>query len=514
MTHFDGLMRATPREHGTDPEVIAALLDEIARAGIEMHSLLIWQNGALITEAYWSPYRADRLHMMHSATKSFTSMAVGLAVAEGKLSLDDRVIDYFPDFRASAADGIEAMRLRHLLTMTSGHGRGISGGAWRKLHSSWAEDFLSQPLDYEPGDVFVYDSACSYMLSAIVQRVVGRTVHEYLKRQVFEPLHMSPEIRWDLSPEGINSGGNGLSCLTSDLLKLGVLHLQEGHWNGCPILDSGWVREATAKQVRDVTLGVLTGEHYLGPGESFGDVLPERREGYGFQWWCGRNGSYYATGLFGQCCIVFPDKNAVIAFTAGMHDDDRRLQTAIQDMLRPALGQMSSDGLTLRLNALELRPAPQTSWPQSPAGWEDRYRVQPNDQGVISITLARDGDEIVFTQKDHRGTHQIRAGLGLRVESVTTMTGARLHHSYEADDGFRVAAWAAWDGMDAEGWIRLTFDWAFVETAFRDTVECYLRDDELRLYRRVNVNSADLSLPALYGCRDAAYAPGRGEAVS
>lgn len=502
MNHFDGLKRAAPQERNTDPMAIVDLLDEIARTGIEMHSLLVWHDGALIAEAYWAPYRADRLHMMHSVTKSFTSMAVGLAIADGKLDPDGRVIDHFPEYRDLAADGIETMRLCHLLTMTSGHGQGISGGAWRKLQSSWAADFLAKPLQYVPGEVFVYDSACSYMLSAIVQRAVGQTIHDYLRQRVFDPLCMSRHLCWDLSPEGVNSGGNGLSCLTSDLLKLGILHLQGGRWNGSQFLDPGWVRVATSKQVRDVTLGVLTGEHYLGPGEERGDAKPERREGYGYQWWCGPNDSYSATGLFGQGCIVFPNERAVIAYTAGMDDNDRRFQTAIHERLRPALGQWRGFSLPPRLASLELRPAPPANRLRAPADWEGRYRMQSNDQGIVSVSIEREGDNIVFLQEDHRGTHRVLAGLGHRAESVTTMTGARLHHSYEADDGFTVAAWASWGKGSPEGWMRLSFDWVFVETAFRDTVHCYLRDGELRMHRQVNVNSSELSLPALSGLRD------------
>ena len=151
------------------------------------------------------------------------------------------------------------MTLRHLLTMTSGHGRGISGGAWRKLETSWVADFLRQPLEHAPGEVFVYDSACSYVLSAIVQKVTGRTCHDLLRRRVFDPLGLTPGIRWDLSPEGINSGGNGLWCTSRDLLSLGILHLQDGRWQGRQVLSRDWVRAATGMQLRDVSLGVLTG---------------------------------------------------------------------------------------------------------------------------------------------------------------------------------------------------------------------------------------------------------------
>ncbi|MEJ8473769.1 serine hydrolase domain-containing protein [Roseibium algae] len=514
----DGFRRQRPgsgdgEAHGTDPAVLLDLLDEIAREKLELHSLLIWQHGTLILEAYWQPYGPDRLHMMHSVTKSFTSMAVGLAFDDGLLSLDDRVIDYFPEFLATAAQGIETMRLRHVLTMTSGHGRGISGGAWRKLSSSWAEDFLSQPIVHTPGDVFVYDSACSYMLAAIVQRVVGRTVHDYLRERIFNPMGLTQEIRWDLSPEGVNSGGNGLWCRSSDLLNLGLLHLQDGQWCGKQLLSSEWVRAAKGMQVRDVSLGFLTGEAYLGPEESFGGVSAERREGYGFQWWRGPNESFSASGLFGQSCIVFEQKNAVIAFTAGIDDEDRRLLNMIHKDLYPALGQWRGAELPARLDALEVAPPPRADGTVAPASWQGLYHAENNDQGITSVSLAHEAQGVRIEIVDERGCHSILAGIGQRLEGTTTIAEPRLHHAYEFGEGARVAAWAAWQPATKDGWACLVFDWVLVETAFRDTARCYFKDGCLRLQREVNVNSSIRILPEIRATLQSEKALASGETL-
>jgi len=491
-----------PEAHGTDPDVLLRLLDRIAAEGLEMHSLLVWHDGALIQEAYWDPYGPDRLHMMHSVTKSFTAMAVGLAWDDGLLDLDAPAIDFFAEHRAGAPEGIEAMTLRHLLTMTSGHGRGISGGAWRKLETSWVADFLRQPLEHTPGEVFVYDSACSYVLSAVVQKVTGRTCHDLLRQRVFEPLGLTPGIRWDLSPEGINSGGNGLWCTSRDLLSLGILHLQDGRWQGRQILSRDWVRAATGMQLRDVSLGVLTGEAYLGPDESHDGAEAERREGYGFQWWRGPNDSYSANGLFGQTCFVFPNERAVIAVTAGMDDEDTRLKHLIQEDLRPALGQWRGADLPPRVAGLTLAPAPPGNLDAAPEGWQGLYLVQENDQRITSIRLAQDGPILRLGIEDWRGRHDLRAGLGHRQEGMTTLSGGSLHHAYEFDaPGARVAAWAAWSAPDAEGWSCLTLDCAFVETAFRDTLRLWLRGGEMRLEREVNVNSSIRHLPELRATR-------------
>jgi hypothetical protein len=329
-----------------------------------------------------------------------------------------------------------------------------------------------------------------------------------LRRRVFDPLGLSPDLRWDLSPEGINSGGNGLWCTSRDLLRLGILHLQDGQWQGRQILSHDWVRAATGMQVRDVSLGVLTGEVYLGPDEVHEGAQAERREGYGFQWWRGPHDCYSANGLFGQNCFVFPNERAVIAVTAGMDDEDSRLKRMIQEDLRPALGQWRGAELAPRVAGLDLLPSPPSNLAAAPDGWQGLYLAGDNDQGVTGIRLALDGATLRLGIEDGRGQHEILAGLGHRQEGMTTISGARLHHAYEFDPpGARVSAWATWSAAEPDGWSCLTLDCAFVETAFRDTLRLWLRGAEMRLEREVNVNSSVLHMPELKADRVALDCP-------
>jgi CubicO group peptidase (beta-lactamase class C family) len=498
------LPRATPQSRGTDPAILLALLDDIERQDIELHSLLVWQDGALIADAYWAPYSAGRPHMMHSVTKSFTSMAVGLAVADGLLSVDDAVLGFFPAYAGPVDDNLRAMRVRHLLTMTSGHARGISGGAWRRLASSWIEDFLRQPTPHAPGEVFVYDSAASYMLSAIVQQVTGRRIHDTLRERIFRPMGMSEAISWDIGTDGVNAGGNGLSCTTQDMLKLGILHLQGGAWQARQLLPLDWVRAATGLQLRDVVLGVFTGDHYLGPDEVGNGLSASRREGYGYQWWRGPHDSFSANGLFGQYCIVLPNEKTVVAFTGGLEDSDRRVHALIYDGLRPVLGvgvagPPGGETLEQRLAGLRLKTRPGMVR-ASPAGAAPchRWSIAPNDQGVKEVSIAEGENAVRFTLCDADGSHDVLAGFGRFLETVTTMPGGRLHHSYQPAGGLKVLACARWlDGAPGERILEM--DWIFLETAFRDTVRLYIRNGALRLTRGVNVNSAELALPELAG---------------
>lgn len=502
----DGLKRRAPSELETDPDILASVLDAIDREGLELHSLLVWQRDALILDVWWAPYAPHRPHMMHSVTKSFTSAAVGLAVDDGLLSVDHKVASFFPDHMPPALppeelERLGRMRVRDLLIMASGHGHGISGGAWRRVKSSWIADFLSQPMPHEPGEVFVYDSGASYMLSAIVQKVTGERVHQLLERRLFRPMAMSDGISWDVGPDGVNTGGNGLSCTTADMLKLGILHLQGGAWQGRQLLSRAWVEAATKPQLHDVVMGTFTGDHYLGPDATA--ERPDIREGYGYQWWRGPHESFSANGLFGQYCIVLPKQDAVVAFTGGLHDDDRRMHALVYDLLRPALGAGGGSSeadafLRRRVEGLHLATLPRGHLPVGAGRTRfGRYRCAPNGEDIEQIALRATHQGVALDLRIGGRDHSILAGYDRFIDSTTTLPGAKLHHSYEPSEGLKVAACASWS-QDED---RLVFDLVFVETAFRDTLDIRFHADGLTLRRKVNVNSALLELPPVRAFR-------------
>nr|WP_307833025.1 serine hydrolase [Pseudomonas sp. TH10] len=187
-----------------------------------------------------------------------------------------------------------------------------------------------------PGQSFIYSSASSFMLSAIVTRVSGQTMHALLQERVLGFLGMD-KLEWDLAPGGFNSGGNGLSCTTEDSLKFGVLHLNKGQWQGRQLLSPQWIAAATRNQVEDVWMGEFDGKQYLPRNKDGASEV--QRGGYGYQWWMTRHGGYYASGVFGQYCMVLPDQETVLAFTCGLQLGERRLQAAIWEYLFPALGR-------------------------------------------------------------------------------------------------------------------------------------------------------------------------------
>jgi CubicO group peptidase (beta-lactamase class C family) len=308
------LPRSTPEAQGVSSAKILAFIETADQKVNSMHSFMLVRHGRVVVEAWWRPESAKKQHILWSLSKSFTSTAVGLAVADGKLSVDDPVLQFFPDDAPSEPSAnLKKMRVRDLLTMTSGHQDEVKLDA----KTPWVKAFLAHPVPHKPGTHFRYNTPGTYMLSAIVQKVTGKTVLAYLKPSLFDPLGIrSP--KWDASPEGISIGGYGLFVRTEDIAKFGQLYLQGGKWQGKELIPSSWVKQATSKQVSNGS-----------------DPSRDWDQGYGFQFWRCRHGAFRGDGKDGQFCIVLPDQDAVIAITANTRDMQGELNI-VWDKLLPA----------------------------------------------------------------------------------------------------------------------------------------------------------------------------------
>ena len=311
-----GLPRSTPEAQGVSSEKLAEFISALDKNVTTMHSVMVVRHGHVIAEGWWKPQTPDTRHVMWSLSKSFTSTAVGLAIADKKLSLDDKVMKFFPDdLSAEPSANLKAMRVRDLLTMTAGH----ETEAKLSPNVNWAKTFLAQPVPHEPGTHFKYNTPATYMLSAIVQKVTGKTVLEYLTPRLFEPLGIE-KPKWDSSPQGINIGGYGLFVRTEDVAKFGQLYLQKGKWDGKQLIPIDWVEAATSRQVPN------------GNNEK-----SDWNQGYGYQFWRSRHGAFRGDGAFGQFCVVLPEQDAVVVLTAQTGNMAAELNV-VWDKLLPAFG--------------------------------------------------------------------------------------------------------------------------------------------------------------------------------
>ncbi|MBQ5944217.1 MAG: serine hydrolase [Bacteroidales bacterium] len=302
---------------------------------VNMHSVMIVQHGKVLEEKWFGDETPGKPHILHSVSKTFTATAVGLAANEGLLKLSDRLVDFFPDklpdmdaLPPEQRKNLEAVTVRDLLTMNCGHDTDPSG-VIRRSTGDWVEAFLAVPVVHTPGTFYCYSSIGTYMLSAIVQKLTGEKVVDYLTPRLFGPLHIE-KPHWDESPQGINTGGWGLYLKTEDLAKMGQLFLQKGKWNGKQVLPEEWVAEASSFQVPSVPSGVRP-EDAAKLGETSDWV-----QGYGYQMWRCRHNAYRADGAYGQYIIVIPEKDAVIAATARTGDMQKELNL-FWDNILPAL---------------------------------------------------------------------------------------------------------------------------------------------------------------------------------
>ena len=301
------------------PDSVAKAMDgffeQAATDSMDIHSVMIVRDGSVIYSR-WQSEGVDTVpHVLHSVSKTFTATAVGLAIADGKMALTDKVIDYFPDkLPAEVSDNLKAMTVRDLLTMSCGHDVEPS---WRgDPDQDWVTIFLAQPVVHKPGSFYLYNSLGTYMLSAIVQQVTGEEVVDYLTPRLFEPLHID-KPKWEESPQGINCGGWGLYLKTEDLAKMGQLLLQKGEWNGKQLIPAEWVAEMSKKQVESINPGTRIEE---AEAKGMTKETSDWMQGYGYQMWRCRPGCFRADGARGQYIIVVPDKNAVIAITSNVED--------------------------------------------------------------------------------------------------------------------------------------------------------------------------------------------------
>jgi CubicO group peptidase (beta-lactamase class C family) len=315
------LSRSTPEREGISSKSIEQFIQSFDHSKHELHSVMILRHGKVIAESWWNPYGADKKHSMYSVSKSWTSTAVGFAIEEKLFGLDDRVIDFFPEYKElSQNQYISDLTVRSLLTMSAGHKveplRGVVAAT-----DDWVKGFLSAPIENKPGTKFLYNTLATYMLSAIVQKKSGQKVIDYLQSRLLQPLGIN-DIDWETDPKGINTGGWGIRVHTEDMAKLGQLYLQKGKWQGKQLLSENWVKLATSKQIeQDPSASQAK--------KDSSDWL----QGYGFQFWRCRNNGFRADGAYGQYIVVLPEKDAVVVITSESLDLQDDLNMIWQHLL-------------------------------------------------------------------------------------------------------------------------------------------------------------------------------------
>lgn len=469
------LPRSTPEAQGVASSVILQYLDALSAAQFNIHSLMLLRHCHVIAEGWWQPYAPEHKRYVYSLSKSFTSSAVGFAVTEGLLTVEDQVISFFPDdLPEEVSENLAAMRVKDLLTMTTGHEEDTTLALMAPGVTNWVKAILALPVQREPGTLFVYNSGATYMVSAIVQKVTGQTVLDYLTPRLFEPLGIS-DITWDTCPHGINTGGWGLSIRTEDIAKFGQLYLQKGSWDGKQLLPEAWVKEATSKVVPN-------------HNEERDKDTSDWGQGYGYQFWMCRHNAYRGDGAFGQYCLVMPDQDAVLVITSDTGD----MQGVLDLVWKQLLPAMESDALPVdtaaqqalqeRLASLALPVPEKASVPAAVQAMDGKtFRFADNRTGLKSAALTFNEEGCTLQLEDRFGSHRVRVGNGewvLNTERLALMKPnlILLGMNLPAQEAMQFAAAGTWGGDD-----EFAVTMHYLETPHREYLTFSFSEDTLTL---------------------------------
>ncbi|MCE7061336.1 serine hydrolase [Dyadobacter sp. CY343] len=470
---YGQLVRSSPETQGISAKGILDFVNAVEAEKLNLHSLMVLRQGKVVAEGWWAPYNPELRHTLYSLSKSFTSTAIGLAVAEGKLKVDDKVVSFFPEDKpATISANLAAMRVKDLLTMSTGHDKDTTGSVRGANSKNWVKSFLALPVEHEPGTFFVYNSGATYMLSAIIQKLTGQTLLEYLKPRLFDPLVIEG-MDWEVDPNGINTGGWGLRVKTEDIAKFGQLYLQKGEWNGKQLIPAAWVEEATRSHI-----------------ESKGGSRPKEEndwlQGYGYQFWRCRNGAYRGDGAYGQYCIVLPKEDMVVAITS----ETGNMQAILDHVWNHILKSVKSAGvpsdkeevaqLQKKLTTLAL-PLTAGKPAADPAAKlkEKSFSIADNSLNIKKVSFDFDKGWCLFRLQDDRGEHLVVNGLGnwkVGLTDLSTMPLKLVLTPVPGEKLTKIACNGAW--IDDS-----TFEmtWRFIETAHYETVQCKFEGDSIQI---------------------------------
>ena len=342
------LERITPAQAGLDPQCIINMMDRMEKEHINITSFMLLRHGKVLCEASYELYDAAQLRTVYSLSKTFTSMAVGIAAGEGKIDLDEKITDLFAaeieNGKIQVGKELASLSLRHLLRMSTGQEKEPGDSdCWDDMVSA----FLREPFHEMPGEVFRYNSIATYMLSASLKKK-GIDLEHYLEEKLLTPMGISG-TRWLRDPKGICVGGFGFSLYPEVIAKLGQMILQGGVWNGVQLVPKDYIDMATSKQI-----------------ENGNDPDSDWAQGYGYQMWRCRHNAVRGDGMYGQFCIIHKETDTVLAMTAVTSDMQGEMNAYYDEVLLKYQDEpLSEDEKTMevlkkRLNELHyVRPLPE-----------------------------------------------------------------------------------------------------------------------------------------------------------
>jgi len=383
---------------------IDAFLRDLHDSLFNMHSILILRHGKMVAEAYREPYDKDRKHRMFSVSKSFTALAAGLLIDEGKLSLDDKVADFFPEYAAQPLHPwLASATIYDMLTMQDPHDHTTHGHG---IKANWLESWFLTPPDHPPGTIFQYNTTSTNLVAAIVERVTRMKMIDYMYPRLLTPIGFSDGCYCGETPDGDSFAGSAVMCTPRDMAKLVQFVMNDGNWEGKQLLSKDFVQKMRSNLADNNLMGIPV----------------EGMFGYGFFTWHLRHGGFAFFGIHGQFGIGFPDKGLVVVATGNTTDNynvenDILLSQFMDRVYRHLYSAEDCDPPALETEQYTLPhilPPGDVSSPLVSKIAGRTYKMHANKSGwqKVRFEFSTDGKEGQIFYTNRRGDKVIPFGLG------------------------------------------------------------------------------------------------------
>ncbi len=427
----------SPEAVGIPSDAVVRFFRKLAAKRLPMHSVLMLRHGQIAVEGYYKPFDLNRKHRMHSTSKSFVSVAVGILIGEGKLKLSDRVAQFFPDKASSSLHPFLAQAtIRDLLMMATPH----TECAYYK-GPDWADAFFATPPTHLPGKIFSYDTTATVMLCIVIYRITGVEFIEYLRPRLFAPLGMNEDIECIKTACGHDWGGSGVLCTPRDLAKFALVCMNDGRFDGAQLIPEDYIRAATSRQIDNA----LTADEV------------ELSFGYGYQFWRTRNNGFACLGMGSQIAVCLPEQDFVLVTTAdtqAIPSGFSLIYEALWTELYPHLQKGDKlpanaaacaglQDMLGRLSVLTVEGASVSPTAASVSG--KTYTLADNAMGIKILRFAFGDGEGSLDYENATGAHSLRFGFGRQIAQAfpeTHYNGRRIGIPYGR--GYECLCSAAW----------------------------------------------------------------------
>ncbi|MDR2232902.1 MAG: beta-lactamase family protein [Tannerella sp.] len=398
-----GLVFATPESQGVPSEAIIEMLETLESKQVCMHSFMLLRHGAVVAEGYWPTFNKDKFQRMYSVSKSFTSVAIGLMITEGKLKLDDKIADIFPeDLPANPHPFILQATVRDLLTMSTFNPRSVPMQAG---HTSVWSFLNSGETLRPPGAIFAYDTQGTNTLAAIVEKKEGMPFLEYMRPKILDPIGFSKDTYCIQNTDGRSWSGSGVLCTARDMARFALLCMNMGAFEGTQLVSKEYMQAATSRQI----------DNTLGRNEA------EMKYGYGYQFWCLRDGGFAGYGMGGQYFLCMPKYDTILVTTGDAQLDSEGLNEILGAymVLLKRVGNSMADNslaqnkLSSKIESLTFRlPDGQLQSPAASRYNGKTFKMENNPMKLTEFRLSFKQDEATLDYTNANGKFSIRIGLG------------------------------------------------------------------------------------------------------